>query len=123
MISIGGDIGRMEAEAAVNRYFEVVSRIRHIMRDIGDKCVSPEELNRAKNAFLNGVIFSFKSADKIVVQQMIRKYNKLPEDYLDTYRHKVNNAATDSIKKAAGMHVIISKAFKFSTHCNNGLDL
>jgi zinc protease len=80
---------------------EVVSLLYRIIRDVGKKSFSPDELNQAKNALVNSFIFSFTSADKIVVQQMIREYDGLPEDYLDTYQIKVSNVTIDDIKKAA----------------------
>jgi len=81
---------------------EVVSLIRRIIREVGQKPIPAEELKRAKNAILNSFIFSFTSADKIVVQQMMREYDQLSADYLDTYESKINNVTTDEIKKAAG---------------------
>jgi zinc protease len=81
---------------------EVVSLIRRIISEVGQRSISTEELKRAKNALLNSFIFSFTSVDKIVVQQMMREYDQLPADFLDTYQSKINNVTADDIKKAAG---------------------
>lgn len=80
---------------------EVVSLVRRIISDVGKKSITPEELNGAKNAQLNSFIFSFTSTEKIVVQQMMREYEKLPEDYLTNYESKVNNVTIDAVKEAA----------------------
>jgi predicted Zn-dependent peptidase len=82
--------------------FEVVSIIRRIIREVGQKPIPAQELKRAKNALLNSFIFSFTSADKIVFQQMMREYDQLSADYLDTYEDKINNVTADDIRKAAG---------------------
>ena len=65
---------------------EVMSLLRGILRDIGQKPLPPKELDMTKSSILNSFIFSFTSANQIALQQLMIEYEDLPGDYLITYR-------------------------------------
>jgi predicted Zn-dependent peptidase len=80
---------------------KVISRIEEILREMGRKPVSPEELDGAKKAILNSFIFSFTSADQIAFQQLMIEYEGLSEDYLLTYRSKIEKVRAADIRDTA----------------------
>lgn len=80
---------------------KVVSRIQEILREMGQKPVSREELDGAKKAILNSFIFSFTSAEKIAFQQLMIEYEGLPEDHLVTYRSKIEKVTAADIRETA----------------------
>ncbi|MBU2054377.1 MAG: insulinase family protein [Proteobacteria bacterium] len=84
---------------------EVISLIQGIIREVGAKPVPPGELAMAKKAIINSFIFSFTSADQIAIQQLLLKYNDLPDDFLASCRGKIDNVNADAIRKAAGLHL------------------
>ncbi|MBU1184101.1 MAG: insulinase family protein [Proteobacteria bacterium] len=88
----------------------VFSLIQSIFREIGEKPVLPEELKMARNAIQNSFIFSFTSADQIAFQQLLLKYNDLPDDYLVSYRNKIDNVTADEIRNVAGLYLAQEKA-------------
>ena len=89
---------------------EVMTLLRSILRDIGQKPLLPKELEMTKSSILNSFIFSFTSANQIAKQQMMIEYEDLPEDYLVTYRDKINNVSAEDVLKVAGHHLDPEKA-------------
>jgi predicted Zn-dependent peptidase len=80
---------------------KVISRIEEILREMGQKPVSSEELDGAKKAILNSFIFSFTSAEQIAFQQLMIAYEGLSEDYLLTYRSKIEKVTAADIRDTA----------------------
>lgn len=80
---------------------KVISRIEEILREMGQKPVSSEELDGAKKAILNSFIFSFTSAEQIAFQQLMIEYEGLSEDYLLTYRSKIEKVRAADIRDTA----------------------
>lgn len=89
---------------------EVISLLRGIVKDIGQKPLLPKELEMTKSSILNSFIFSFTSANQIALQQLMIEYEDLPEDYLITYRDNISNVKTEDVRKAAGRYLDPEKA-------------
>lgn len=89
---------------------EVISLLRGIVKDIGQKSLLPKELEMTKGSILNSFIFSFASANQIALQQLMIEYEGLPEDYLMTYRNKISAVRTEDLLKAAGRYLDPEKA-------------
>ncbi|MDP1991403.1 MAG: pitrilysin family protein [Syntrophales bacterium] len=89
---------------------EVISLLRGILKDIGQKPLPAKELDTTKSSILNSFIFSFTSANQIALQQLMIEYEDLPEDYLITYRNNINNINTEDVLKAARQHLDPEKA-------------
>jgi len=98
-----GDYGLFGAYAMTKSAstVKVISRIEEILREVGRKPVSPEELEGAKKAILNSFIFSFTSSEKIASQQLMIAYEDLPEDHLLTYRSKIDHVNAADIRETA----------------------
>jgi zinc protease len=80
---------------------KVISLIRGILSEMGKKPVPPDELEGAKKAIINSFIFSFTSSEQIALQQLMIEYEALSEDYLRTYRSKIENVRAADIHDTA----------------------
>jgi zinc protease len=100
---VKGDYGLFGAYALTKSAstIKVISRIEEILREMGRKPVSSEELDGAKKAILNSFIFSFTSAEKIAFKQLMLEYEDLPNDHLLTYRPKIEKVTAAAIREAA----------------------
>ena len=81
----------------------ITSIIDHFKR-MREAPVTPEELKRAKEAFLNSFVFSFSSSGAIVTRLMSLEYYGLPSDFLERYRDNVVKLTADDLLKAAQIH-------------------
>ena len=79
----------------------VISLLRSIVQDAKTKSVDKKELAWATKSINNNFIFSFQSADQIARQQLMIEYDKLPTDYLATYRDKIGEVKPEDLKKVA----------------------
>jgi zinc protease len=98
-----GDYGLFGAYALTKSAstVQVVSRIKEILRGMGQKPVSRDELEGAKRAILNSFIFSFTSVEKIAFKQLMIEYEGLSEDHLLTYRPKIEKVTAADIRETA----------------------
>ncbi len=80
---------------------QAISSIVDHIRKIREEPVTDEELNRAKESFLNSFIFSFSSPAQIVSRQMSLEYYGLPSDFLERYRDNVVKVTKDDILRVA----------------------
>jgi len=81
---------------------EVMSLLRGILRDIGQKPIPYKELEMTKSSIVNSFIFSFTSANQIALQQLMIEYEDLPGDYLATYLNHINTVSEEEVRTAAG---------------------
>jgi zinc protease len=88
----------------------VISLIRNIVRDIQEKSPCGEDLKMAKNAILNNFIFSFTSAEQIAFQQLLLKFNDLPDGFLISYRDRIDKVKANEIMEAAKLHLSPKRA-------------
>jgi zinc protease len=89
---------------------KVTTRIRNILREMGEKPVPPEELKMARRAILNSFIFSFTSAEQIAFQKLMTEYDGLSDDFLVTYRSKIGNVRAEDIRDTALRHLAPDRA-------------
>ncbi|MGA2330673.1 MAG: pitrilysin family protein [Syntrophales bacterium] len=80
---------------------KVLSLLRSIVEDARMKSIDKKELEWAIKSINNNFIFSFQSADQIAHQQLMVEYDKLPPDYLATYRDKIAKVQPEELKRAA----------------------
>jgi zinc protease len=99
-----GDYGYFGAYALTKSEstLEVMSLLRGILREIGQKPLPPKELDMTKRSILNSFIFSFTSANQIALQQLMIEYENLPGDYLTTYLNHINAVSEEEVRTAAG---------------------
>lgn len=88
----------------------VISIIRSIIKEATDGMLDKNELEWAKNSINNAFIFSFSTAHQIAVQQMMNEYEKLPEDYIETFKDKIMQVQAVDIKKVAESYLSLDNA-------------
>ena len=59
------------------------------MKKLTDTEVSDEELQGAKNQYLNSFVFKFATVNDIVRRKMFYEYVGYPPDFLETFRERV----------------------------------
>lgn len=91
----------------------VLSLIRSIIDDVRGKPVGEVELDWAKKAINNSFIFSFLTARQIADQQMMNEYEKLPDDYLMTYRDSITKVIAVDVKNVASRYLSSDNAVMF----------
>ncbi len=92
-------ITRSEATA------QVLSHIRTIISDVVKNGVDKNELAGAIKSINNNFIFSFNSAERIARQQLMLEYEKLPGDYLVTYRDNITKVQGKDLMSVAGTYL------------------
>lgn len=92
---------------------EVLSLLRSIVGDSKTKSFDKKELAWATKSINNNFIFSFQSADQIARQQLMLEYNKLPPDYLTTYRDKIAEVKQEDLKKMAVKYLSADETVTF----------
>ncbi len=81
--------------------FKAVELLKKSVHEIREKPVSDEELNNAKNSYLNSFVFNFQSSGQIVNQRMNLEYNGYPEDYIKKFRDNMAKVNKKDVQKAA----------------------
>ena len=104
-----GAYAMTKSESAVDS----LSVINSILADVKKDGVTDDEIGRAKKSIINSFIFSFLSADQIAYQQLMSEYNRLPDDYLEKFRERINVAHSNQLKKAAAKYLLGDDAVIF----------
>lgn len=89
---------------------KVLSLIMSIIDNVRSKKVTEGELSWAKKSINNRFIFSFDSTNQIAIQQVMIEYNKLPGDFLTTYRNKIEKVTKEDLKKVAKKYLSFNEA-------------
>jgi zinc protease len=64
-----------------------------------------EEIQRAKDAILNGFIFRLDSPDKILAERMTYEYYGYPPDWLDKYPAEIKNVTAADVNRIAAKYL------------------
>jgi predicted Zn-dependent peptidase len=80
---------------------KTLSLIDSIMENIKSNTITTNEIEWARKSITNSFIFSFTSPEQIAWQQMKIEYDHLPEDFLKTYRRKIESVQIDDLNKTA----------------------
>ena len=83
---------------ALNSMLEQYERLRR-------EPVSDQELQHAKDAFLNSFVFSFADAGQIVGRLMELEYHGLPSDFLQRFRDGVMQLTKEDLLRVAQKHL------------------
>ncbi|OPY19082.1 MAG: Peptidase M16 inactive domain protein [Syntrophus sp. PtaB.Bin075] len=105
------DYGIFEAYAftKAGSTIQVLNIMRDIIKKIQSEGITPEEIQLAKSAISNNFIFTFKTADDVVFQQMMLEYLDLPSDYLESYREKITAVNATDVKRMASKYLDLHK--------------
>ena len=88
----------------------VISLIRSIIGDASKNTFKKNELDWAKKSINNSFIFSFHSAHQIAVQQMMAEYEKLPEDYMASFRDNIGKVQALDVQNVAEKYLVLGNA-------------
>jgi len=75
------------------------------MEKLRQEPVTDEELQHAKDAFLNSFVFSFADAGQIVGRLMSLEYYGLPKDFLQRFRDSVIRLTKEDLLRVARQHL------------------
>ncbi|MEO6666653.1 MAG: pitrilysin family protein [Nitrospiria bacterium] len=84
---------------------QAIAAMRVQIDRIRDTPVSRQELEDAKQAFLNSFVFSFSSPAQIVGRQLSLEYYGLPPDFLDRFRSNVQRVTIKDLTRVARRHL------------------
>ena len=82
----------------------LTSMLLHMER-LRQEPVSDEELQHAKDAFLNSFVFSFADGGQIVGRLMVLEYYGLPKDFLQRFRDSVVRLTKEDLVRVAREHL------------------
>ena len=85
-------------------YQALSSMLDHVER-MRQEPVAPEELQLAKDAFLNSFVFSFADSGLIVGRLMGLEYHGLPKDFLQRFRDSVVRLTKEDLLRVARLHL------------------
>jgi predicted Zn-dependent peptidase len=88
----------------------VLSHIRTLIRDVQTSVIDKKELESAIKSIHNNFIFSFHSAEQIVLQQLVMEYDDLPGDYLAQYRDRIAKVRTEDLMRVANTYLSLDDA-------------
>jgi zinc protease len=94
----------MRAETKLPSTHEVIERFVANMERMRIELVTNEELEEAKEAYVNSFVFSFASPSAIVNRLVELEYDGLPKDFLQQLRERVVKLTKDEILAAAKKH-------------------
>ena len=67
--------------------------------------VRDEELEAAKNQYLNSFVFRFATVDDVIRRKMFYEYVGYPSDYLETFRDNVMKVTTEDVLRVADTYL------------------
>lgn len=112
--SVGGGIGSSYdhpgiLRLAIGTKSQTTAAAIKGMNEEVDKLLSDppgsNELQHAKDAILNALVFSFDSKEKILREQMTYEYYGYPLDFLDRFRVGVEKSTTDDVARVAHKYI------------------
>ena len=80
---------------------ECIDLISEIIAKVRKEGISPEELAWAKSSIINNFIFEFTSSGQIVNKKIAIAYDKLPKEFLETYRERIVEVTVDEVNRVA----------------------
>ncbi|MCK5547673.1 MAG: insulinase family protein, partial [Thermoplasmata archaeon] len=87
-----------QTHAAMEKILAELERIR-------TEEVTDEELEQAKNSFINKFVFNFETAHQIVSQEINLEYQGLPDDYLETYLDRIRQITKKDLIRVAQKYI------------------
>lgn len=93
------------AQTRAEATHQAITSILEEIRRIRSGPVSEEELQRAKDSFLNSFVFSFARPAQIVGRQVSLEYYGLPGDFLERFRDRVAAVTTEDIQRVARQYL------------------
>ncbi|MFH1994150.1 MAG: pitrilysin family protein [Nitrospinota bacterium] len=80
---------------------EALEVILKTMDDMRTTPVTDEELAIAKDSIINSFAFAFKGPDEVMLNRLNVEYYGLPEDYIETFREKIDAVTKEDVLRVA----------------------
>ena len=84
---------------------ESVRLMSEIIRRVKEKGILQEELEWAKSSIINNFVFEFTSPAQIVRAQVGIAYDKLPQEFLQTYRDSIMAITVEDVNRVAATYL------------------
>ena len=84
---------------------KALSLIDSVLENIPVNKITAKEIDWARDSINNGFIFSFSNAGQIAWQQMNIEYEKLPADFLVTYRNNIDKVTINDLNKVTAEYL------------------
>jgi zinc protease len=94
----------MRTETKTASTHEMITRLVANVERLREQPVTDEELDEAKEAFVNSFVFSFTSSANIVNRLVELEYDGLPKDFLQQLRERVMKLTKEDLLRAARVH-------------------
>lgn len=101
----GPGVFMMQALTKGPSTYQALSSMLDHMERMRQEPVAPEELQLAKDAFLNSFVFSFADSGLIVGRLMGLEYHGLPKDFLQRFRDSVVRLTKEDLLRVARQHL------------------
>ena len=101
----GPGVFMMQALTKGPSTYQALSSMLDHMERMRQEPVAPEELQLAKDAFLNSFVFSFADSGLIVGRLMGLEYHGLPKDFLQRFRDSVVRLTKEDLLRVARLHL------------------
>jgi zinc protease len=79
--------------------------INSVLDNIQANTITEKEIAWAKTSIINGFIFSFTSSEDIAEQQMNIEFEKLPPDFLTSYRERIESVTLKDVNRLAAKYL------------------
>jgi len=80
---------------------QVLEIMREELERIVEEGVTEEELQRAKDSFLNRHVFRFENPARIAIERAVHDIRGYPPDYITTYPNRVQKVTTADLSRVA----------------------
>ena len=80
---------------------ECINLILEMIGKVQKEGISQKELEWAKSSVINNFIFEFTSSAQIVSKEIAIAYDKLPKEFLETYRERIAAVTLDDVNRVA----------------------
>ena len=78
-----------------------ITLMKETIAEMREEPVTDEELQTAKDGYLNSFVFNFTSPQQIVSQQASYEFHGYPKDYLKTYRENIDHVTQEDVLRVA----------------------
>jgi zinc protease len=79
--------------------------INSVLDNIQTNTITEKEIAWTKTSIINGFIFSFTSSEDIAAHQMNIEFEKLPPDFLTSYRERIESVTLKDVNKLAAKYL------------------
>ena len=80
---------------------KAIRSLRHEVGRMTTDEITEEELNLAKDSFLNSFVFNFDSRREIIDRQMTYEYYGYPQDFLEKTKTEIEKVTVEDVKRVA----------------------